>query len=60
MARTSHSTKAISGSVQAIILNLACYLDVKQIAKYTGIGKRTIFRILRDFRLHGITSTSSS
>lgn len=60
MARITTPGKAISDDVRAIVLNMACSLNVKQITRYTGIPSRSIYRILQDFRRRAIISRNGT
>jgi hypothetical protein len=45
--------KPLSNDLRAVILNMACHLDVASIAHYTGCPIRTTHRLLSDYRHKG-------
>lgn len=45
--------KPLSDDLRGAILNMARYLDVEAIKNYTGCARRTIERILADYRRRG-------
>jgi CRP-like cAMP-binding protein len=45
--------KSLSDDLREVIINMACSLDIRNIINYTGCKRRTIERILSDYRQKG-------